>query len=294
MSKRNREAGVAWLLASPATTLLITFYALPTLAIGAMSLTDWQFGAANANFIGLQNFAEIGNDPVFLSAIWNTIRFTLIVLPAVLLLGLSAALLVQARSQVASLLQAVHLLPYMATLAAMAFVWQALLHPTSGLFNTVLERVGLEPINWLRDPGTVLPTLAAITIWENFGYAAVLIFAGLKTIPSELNEAAAVDGLSTQVERFFTITLPLLGPTLAFVAVIVAIRAVSIFDTVAVLTQGGPAQASEVLLYRIYVEGFVYLRAGYGAALTVAFLLILTAPAVLRLRLSGGATVNEA
>jgi multiple sugar transport system permease protein len=162
----------------------------------------------------------------------------------------------------------------MATLAAMAVAWEALLHPTIGLVNQVLSTVGLPTANWLRNGDTVLPVLAVIGVWQNLGFAMVLFMAGLKAIPTDLYDAAAIDGADGPADRFRTVTLPLLGPTMMFVVIVTALRALEVFDTVNILTQGGPGKSSEVLLYTLYTESFLYLRTGYGAAITVVFLAI--------------------
>jgi multiple sugar transport system permease protein len=170
--------------------------------------------------------------------------------------------------------RAVHFLPYMATLAAMAIAWEALLHPTIGLVNQTLAGLGLPTANWLRDERTVLPVLALIGIWQGLGFAMVLFLAGLKSIPQDLYDAAEVDGADAAPDRLRTVTLPLLGPVTMFVVIVTALRAFETFDTVKVLTQGGPTKASEVLLHTLYVESFEFLRTGYGAAVTVVFLAI--------------------
>jgi multiple sugar transport system permease protein len=166
----------------------------------------------------------------------------------------------------------------------MAVVWEFLLHPTLGPFAGALRLVGLAVPRLLADAATVLPTLAAIGIWENAGYNMVLVIAALKSIPAELYDAAAVDGADRTWERFWTVTFPLLGPALVFVLIISLLRSFRVFETVATLTQGGPRRASEVVLFTIYQEGFTYFRTGYAAALTVVFMVVLLVLTVLKFR----------
>jgi multiple sugar transport system permease protein len=180
--------------------------------------------------------------------------------------------------------RAVHFLPYMATLAAMAVAWEALLHPTIGLVNQSLSAIGLPTANWLRDERTVLPVLAVIGVWQNLGFAMVMFLAGLKAIPRDLYEAAEIDGADGTLDRLRTVTLPLLGPVTMFVVIVTALKAFEVFDTVRILTQGGPAHASEVLLHTLYVESFDYLRTGYGAAVTIVFLAIVVSLTLLQAR----------
>jgi multiple sugar transport system permease protein len=147
-----------------------------------------------------------------------------------------------------------------------------LLHPTIGLVNQTLAAFGLPGRAWLSDRGLVLWTLAAIGVWQSVGYNMVLFLAGLAAIPEDLYHAASVDGAGAAWERFWTVTWPMLGPTLLFVVTITAIRSFRVFEIVATLTDGGPAYSSDVLVFAMYREGFEYFRAGYSAALTVVFL----------------------
>jgi len=273
-ARRLREALVGWAIAAPATLLLLGFILLPACAVLGIALTDWQFGAPRMNFVGLANFAALAAEPDFWSSLRNTAVYCAIVVPGSVLGGLAIALLIESGRSLRAFYRAAHFLPVMATLAAMAIAWESLLHPTIGLVNQVLRSLGLPAPNWLRDEDTVLAALAVIGLWQNLGYAMVLFLAGLKAIPQELYEAAAVDGADGALDRLVSITLPLLGPVTMFVTIIVAIRALQVFDTVAILTKGGPAKASETLLYTLYTESFEFLRAGYGAAVTVVFLLI--------------------
>jgi len=130
----------------------------------------------------------------------------------------------------------------------------------------------------------VLPVLGAISVWKNLGFAMVLFLAGLKSIPQDLYDAADIDGADSTLDRVRTVTLPMLGPVTMFVVIVVALRAFEVFDTVKVLTQGGPNKASEMLLHTLYVESFEFLRTGYGAAVTVVFLAIVVGLTLLQAR----------
>jgi multiple sugar transport system permease protein len=167
----------------------------------------------------------------------------------------------------------------------MATAWQYLLHPTIGPLNALLREAGVAGPAWLTSSDTVLVSLAVIGVWEAIGFNLVLFLAGLTAIPRELHHAAEVDGAASAWERFRLVTWPLLGPTTLFVVTITMIRAVRTFDSVAVLTQGGPNRASEVLLYTMYTEGFTFFRLGYSAAITLVFLLIVLALMLLQTRI---------
>ena len=155
----------------------------------------------------------------------------------------------------------------------MATVWQFLLHPKLGPINSMLNWVGISPQNFLGDPTLMIATLAGIGVWQLIGFNMILFLTGLSNIPKELYEAAAIDGVNHPVDRFFSVTLPMLGPTTLFVLVTSTITGFKVFDTVAVLTQG--RNQSEVLLYDIYLEGFTYSNMGYASVLTLIFLFII-------------------
>lgn len=268
------EAVAGYALAGPAFLLLLCLFILPVFAVFVIALTDWQFGALTLNFVGLANFAEIFADPNFRASLVNTLFYVVLVVPGTVGLGLVIALLIESGSSFRAFYRAVHFLPFMATLTAMAIAWEALLHPTIGLINQILAGLGLPTANWLRDETTVLPVLAVIGIWQNLGFAMVLFLAGLKSIPQDLYDAADIDGSDAWLDRLRTVTLPMLGPVSMFVIIIVALKAFEAFDTVQILTQGGPGHSSEVLLYTLYRESFEYLRTGYGASVTIVFLVI--------------------
>lgn len=268
------EALSAYCLAGPAAFLLLCLFVFPVVAVIVIAVTDWQFGARTMSFVGARNFIEIFADKAFRRSLLNTLLYVLMVVPGSVLLGLFIALLIESGSSLRAFYRAVHFLPFMATLAAMAIAWEALLHPTIGLVNQILSGLGLPTANWLRDEKTVLPVLAVIAIWQNLGFAMVLFLAGLKSIPRDLYDAADIDGADNWLDRLRTVTLPMLGPVTMFVVIVVALRAFEAFDTVQILTKGGPGNASEVLLYTLYRESFEYLRTGYGAAITTIFLVI--------------------
>ncbi|MCC8944226.1 sugar ABC transporter permease [Bradyrhizobium sp. Arg62] len=278
------EALAAWMLAGPALFFLLVLFFLPVIGVFIIALTDWQFGARSLSFVGLANFREVFADAGFRASLVNTIVYVLIVVPSTVILGLLIAVLIESGKSCRAFYRAIHFLPFMATLTAMAIAWEALLHPTIGLVNQTLAAIGLPTANWLRDEHTALPVLAVIGIWQNLGYAMVLFLAGLKSIPQDLYDAADVDGADLWLDRLRTVTLPMLGPVSMFVVIVVALRAFESFDTVKVLTQGGPGHASEVLLYTLYRESFEYLHTGYGAAIAVVFLAIVVTLTLVQVR----------
>ena len=262
--------------AMPATLLLLTTSIAPLAVLIVLSFTDYDLGNLDFAFVGVANFGKAMTDPVFRRSLWNTFVYVAIVLPLAVGLSLLVATLVHGRSKLArSFYEVVYFLPVTSTLIAMAAVWTFVLHPTLGPVNALLDVLGIERKAFLSEPALVLPTLAMIGVWHLIGFNMVLFLAGLTAIPKDLYEAAEVDGCANPVDRFLTITWPLLGPTTMVVIVTTSITAFKVFDTVAVMTHGGPIGASEVLLYAIYLEGFQYFHTAYAAALTLIFLVFI-------------------
>lgn len=266
------EILAAWALASPAIAAMWLLLLGPALAVICLSLTDWTFGAPTIRFVGLENYSEMVGDTVFWTSLWNTLLYVAFVVPVSVALGLGAALLIETGASLRGFYRAVYFLPVTSTLLAMALVFQFAFHPTVGLVNQVFSAIGLPTTDWLKNPATALYALGVIGIWQNLGLNMVLFLAGLKAVPRDLYEAAAVDGADGAWERFRRVTWPMLGPAFVFVVTITAIRSFQIFDTVAVLTDGGPNKATSVLLYQMYQEGFSFLRSAYAAAITCVFL----------------------
>jgi multiple sugar transport system permease protein len=271
-------------LFGPSLILLLVLFVLPTICVFAIAMTNWQFGSKSLSFVGLDNFLALCSDRTFRASLCNTVLYVMIVVPTSVGLGLLIALVIESGKRCRTVYRTLHFLPFMATLSAMAIAWEALLHPTIGLVNQTMISIGLPTANWLRDPATALPTLAIIGIWQNLGFSMVMILAGLKSIPEALYDAAAVDGADAWFSRLGLVTLPMLGPVFMFVSIVMALRAFETFDTVQILTQGGPGTSSQVLLYTLYTESFLYMRTGYGAAVTVVFFLIVAGLTLLQTR----------
>jgi multiple sugar transport system permease protein len=228
--------------------------------------------SARNSLIGLANYQEMFADRVFDFAAQHADHVAIVV-PAAVALGLGVALLIESGSSLRAWYRTIYFLPVMATLIAMSIVWEFMLHPQFGLINGLLHGLGLEGYSWLQDRRTALYALCVIGIWQALGFNMVLFLAGLVSIPKQLYDAAEIDGAHGAWARFRLVTWPMLGPTTVFVVVITGIRSFQVFDTVHVLTKGGPSKSSEVLIHTMYVESFEFFRSGYGAALTVVFLI---------------------
>jgi multiple sugar transport system permease protein len=279
------EELAAWTLAGPAIGLMWLLLLGPAVAVLALSLTDWTFGAPEIAFAGLENYREMAGSPVFWTSLRNTLAYVAVTVPVSVALGLGVALLVAAGSSLRGFYRAVYFLPVTSTLIAMAFVFQVAFHPTVGLVNGALAAIGLPTADWLKNPDTALYALGAIGVWQAVGLNMVLFLAGLKAIPGDLYEAAAIDGADRGLERFRRVTWPMLAPATVFVVTITAIRSFQVFDTVAVLTDGGPNKSTSVLLHLMYQEGFSFLRSAYAAAITCVFLAFVLALTLVQVKL---------
>ncbi|WP_230534322.1 carbohydrate ABC transporter permease [Microvirga roseola] len=275
---KGRPAGAilenvaGWSLATPALVLIWLMFLGPALVVIGLSFTDWQFGMPTVAWIGLDNYVELFADRVFWISLTNTLIYVGVLVPLSVGLGLGVALLIEDGLSGSRFYSAIYFLPVTATMLATALAWEFAFHPSVGFINQIFSFLGLPTTDWLKNPDTALFALVAIGVWQSMGLNMVLFLAGLRAIPKDLYEAAAIDGADSFFERFRRVTWPMLGPALVFVVTVTAIRSFQVFDTVAVLTDGGPNKATSVLIYQMYQEGFSFLRSAYAAAITVVFL----------------------
>ncbi|NEZ58397.1 carbohydrate ABC transporter permease [Adonisia turfae] len=259
----------------PAFFLLLVFFVVPALTTIGISFTDWQLGSSSIDLIGLDNYKELFTDEVYRKSLINTLKLDLFVVPVSFFLALALALAINGLNRFQGFWQTVYFLPVTTTLVAMAQVWSWILHPQFGMVAQLFKLFGLTPINWLNDQSVVLYTIGFISIWQLVGYYTVLFIAGLLNVPKDLYEAALIDGARSPWDKFCHVTWPMLGPTSLFIFIITIIKSSQIFDTVKVLTQGGPNNASEILLYTLYSEGFEFFRTGLASAIATLFFAIM-------------------
>jgi multiple sugar transport system permease protein len=266
---------------APATGLLVVFIIIPMLLTIWLSFQDWstQTGFETARFIGIQNFLDIfantsvGRD--FKTALFNTSIYTLASVALILPLSVGLGLLVhQNLAPGGVFLRTVLFATYMVPMIAVALVFSKLYLPTEGPLNQIIGWLGIPPQTWFSAPQTALGSIVILNIWQQVGYFTVLAVAGLTQIPDSLYEAAKIDG-ANPLQRFISITLPLLGNTLLFSAVIAIINAVQVFEPVALITQGGPVNSTNVLTYHIRRVGIERAQGGLGSAMAVTLMLAL-------------------
>ena len=279
MNRHSRSATIVML--GPAALLIGVFIFVPMLLTIWLSFQQWstQTGFETARFVGLQNFFDIfGSTSVgrdFKAALTNTAIYTALSVVILLPLSVALGLLVHQRRVPGGVaLRTVLFSTYMVPMIAVALVFSKLYSPTEGPINQILGWIGIGPQPWLSSPQTALYSIVILNIWQQVGYFTVLAVAGLTQIPQALYEAAEIDG-ATVLQRFRTITLPLLSGTLLFSAVIAIINAVQVFEPVALITQGGPVNSTNVLTYHIRRVGIERGQGGLGSAMAVTMMLAL-------------------
>lgn len=271
-SLERKRTQLAYWLVTPATILILLIYIIPVFMVLLASFTDYTLVSDYYEFVGLDNYKKMLDDDNFANALENTVIYAILFLPGAFILSLVLAITIQEQKQFRSILEVLYFLPLTSTLAAMALVWAALMDSGQGVINNIIAAVGLEKVNWFGNEDVVLYSLTIVSLWSIVGFNMVLFLAGLTAIPKNLYEAAAIDGADSALDKFFRVTWPMLGPTAMFVAVTTSITAFKLFDTVAILTQGGPDHSSEVFLYLAFLEGFEYFNMGYASALSLFFL----------------------
>ncbi|RNF78161.1 carbohydrate ABC transporter permease [Streptomyces botrytidirepellens] len=274
---RRSETLAAWLFLLPSLVPFLIFTAGPVVAAGVISLLDWNLFSP-PSFVGLHNFARLGPDPTFWSALVNTVYFTFVTVPLTLLVSLALALLLNQGLKRIAVFRSLLLLPYATISVAVAFVWIWLYIPHGGLINSLLGAFGIDGPAWLVSDTWAMPALVAMSVWKSFGFGMVIFLAGLQAIPQQLYEAARVDGASPW-RSFRGVTLPLLSPAMFFVVVTSVISSFQVFDQALVMTNGGPGVHTTTLVMYIYQTGFLNYEQGYAAAQSIvlfAFIAVIT------------------
>jgi multiple sugar transport system permease protein len=285
-----RTAGAGWCFVAPALLVIGVFFFLPVLAALAMSLTDFDIYAladsGNLRLVGLRNYAQLLQTPLFWKAFANTLYFVVIGVPLSITVSFGAALLLHSRLvRFQGFFRTALFAPVVTTLVAVAVIWRYLFNPHYGLLNYTLDRIGMPAIDWLGDPHWAMPAIIVFAVWKNFGYNMIIFLAGLQSIPEPLYEAARIDGASMW-RQFRHITLPMLAPIVTMVNVLTIAGYFQLFAEPYVMTQGGPLQSTVSVLYFMYEEGFKWWNLGSASAVAFVLFLFIFAVTALQLRLA--------
>ncbi|TWI65256.1 multiple sugar transport system permease protein [Pseudoduganella lurida] len=283
----------AWCFVAPALIAIAVFFFLPVGAALVMSLTDFDIYALadlrNLRFVGLRNYIELLQTPLFWRALANTFYFVIVGVPLSMAASLGAALLLDARvTWLKGLFRTVYFAPVVTSLVAVAVIWRYLLHTRYGMVNYVLSWFGIGPVDWLGDPAWGMPAIILFAVWKNFGYNMIILLAGLQSIPRDLYEAAEIDGAGGWAQ-FRYVTWPMLGPTLLMVSILSMSGYFQLFAEPYVMTQGGPVQSTVSVLYFMYEQGFKWWNLGVASAVAFVLFAIMFAVTLLQLRIARGA-----
>ncbi len=250
----------------------LIFTLFPVLASLFISFTDWNI-YTSFSFNGIQNYIDLLGDHVFLKALSNTLLLVLMIIPASIVLSLLLAVTLN-EMKFARIYRVMIFIPVVTSLTAVSLVWTLLYNTDFGLINAMLSIIDVKPVGWLTNRGTALVSLSIMTVWKILGYNMTIFLAGLQGIPDQLYESAEIDGAG-KVRKFFSITVPLLGPTTYFITVIALIQIFQIFEQVYLMTGGGPANATQTIVLYLYSNAFRFLKMGYASAIAyVLFFLI--------------------
>ena len=263
-----------WLLLLPAAVLLAAFTHYPAVATLWHSFRSTPRGARPAVWVGVDNYAQLGADPIFWQALSNNLWYALGTIPASIALSLLMAIWVNGRIAGRGFLRLAYFTPTVLPMIAVANIWLFFYTPEYGLLEKLLAPFGIAAHNWLGSKSTALPCLMVVTVWKEAGFFMIFYLAALQSMSPRLAEAAAIEGASRWY-FFRRITFPLLMPTTLFVLVNAVINAFRMVDHIVVMTRGGPDNATALLLYYIYEIGFRFWDTGYAAALTMVLLAIL-------------------
>jgi sn-glycerol 3-phosphate transport system permease protein len=277
----SQHALHAWLLLLPALLLLLAFTHWPALATLADSFFSTPRGGRPGEWVGLENYQAMVDDPVFWQAVRNNLWFAGATIPLSIGLALRMALWVDERLPGRALVRMAYFMPTVLPMIAVANIWLFFYTPQYGLLEQIGGALGLPAHNWLGDPQTALACVTLVAVWKEAGFFMIFYLAALQTLNPSLREAAAIEGASRWY-FFRRVQWPLLMPTTVFVLVNAVVNAVRLVDHVFILTRGGPDNASTLLLYHLYEVGFKFWDTGYAAAITVVLVGVLATVALLQ------------
>ncbi|WP_094548485.1 carbohydrate ABC transporter permease [Petroclostridium xylanilyticum] len=270
--QRNRITAYCFLLPNFIGFFIFTF--IPVLAAFVLSFMQWD-SANPAKFIGLKNFELMFKDSSFIISFWNTICYTFTTVPLTIIVALALAVALNNGVKGITVFRAIHFFPHVASIVAISVVWQFLYNADFGPINMFLKTMGInDPPRWTASVQWAMPAVIIMSVWKSAGYYMVMFLSGLKSISNQLYEAATIDGANAW-EKFWSITLPMLSPTMFFVVIMCLINSFKVFDQIYIMTEGGPGRATSVLVYQIYSQAFINFKFGYASAMALILFLII-------------------
>ena len=273
--------GVAWTL--PALTFLVMFTLYPMVNAIITSFYNWNL-TGRKKYIGGYNYQKLFSDPEIYETIWRTLQYAIIVLPATLIFGFILALLLKKSTKINVLFRTLLFTPRVSSMVAISVVWLFIYNPQYGLLNRVFGLFGIAPIRWLNDPALALPSLSIITIWRMLGYSTVVFLGGIQNISEDVLEASTIDG-ANPLQTVWHITIPLVSPTTFMLLILNTIEVLKMFTTINVMTDGGPAKATQNLVVMLYEYAFRRYQLGYASTIAVVLFVLILAVNLLQMAL---------
>ncbi|MDQ7820180.1 MAG: sugar ABC transporter permease [Armatimonadota bacterium] len=270
--RRGYLLALAFIL--PAVVNFVIFRYLPIFAAIRSSLWQYSLLGGYGEFIGLQAYLRMLEDPIFWKSLWVTTAYVLMKVPAQIVLSMGLALLLQRESRFTAVVRSAIFAPVVTSIVVISVIWALMYHVQLGLLNSIITSVGLPRIAFLSNPRLALVAIVIMMVWKEIGFSMIILMAGLKGIPDMYFEAARIDGASGW-QQFWRITLPLLRRVLMFVVVTQTIFSFQVFVPVYTMTRGGPLDATKVIVYYIYQNGFLFQDMGYAAAISTVTLIVL-------------------
>ena len=277
LSPRKKDEQIAaYVFSVPAVFLLVAFMVVPMIYTVYYSVFQYQVMRPNdISFIGFANYIKLFADSDFWLALKNTVYFTIIVVPVQCALALALAMLVSKKFRGVSIFRTMYFSPQLTSMVVISVLWTVLYNsnPNTGLINSILAGMGMEPINFLSNPKTAMNAIIFMSAWQGAGYQMMIFLAGLQGISAEQYEAASIDGAG-KIASFFYVTLPGLKNVIQYVVMITVIQAMKLFTQPYVMTKGGPQNSTRTLVYYIYEQGFQKRNFGYACAVAAVFFVI--------------------
>lgn len=251
----------------------VLFMLVPIIMALVFSFTNYDV-ISTMDFIGFENYIDLFTDDQFLISLRNTLWYCVLTVPSGVVLALLMAVLLNRQLKGMAIFRTLVFIPVITSMVAVSLVWSMLYEDNSGLLNILLGYLGLGPVHWLTDTNMAMISIAIMSVWKGLGYNMTIFLAGLQGVPGELYEAATIDGANS-VQKFFKITVPMIGPTTYFVTLMALIGSLQVFDQVNIMTGGGPVDATKTVAFYLYQYGFQFYKMGYAcAAAYVLFILV--------------------
>lgn len=270
----HKDGTWAFLLLLPNILGFLAFTLIPVIASFLLSFTSWDM-LTPIQWVGLENYSNLLKDETFIKVFWNTIYFAGVSVPVGMVISLFLAVALDQNIRFKKFYRAAYFLPVVSSMVAVAVVWQFIYNPEYGLLNYFLSFFGIKGPNWLTSTVWAMPAVIITSIWKNVGFNMLIFLAGLQSIGDSYYEAADMDGAKWR-HKFLFITVPLLSPTTFFVTVMSFISSFQVFDTVFLMTQGGPARSTSVIVHYLYENAFKYFNMGYASAMAyILFFMVL-------------------